>query len=130
MYSPYGEKKATMNQLKALKRIEPRILVPLTLGIMFALGDESSNPKGYIMQGRESLIVKIVVFCVLFCALFRTMDILIHRIYAAKDRSCERHCSGFFEYGYCFLVYIGRTLRNNFLFITGQNDSLTTTPSP
>lgn len=106
MYSPYGEKKATMNQLKALKRIEPRILVPLTLGIMFALGDESSNPKGYIMQGRESLIVKIVVFCVLFCALFRTMDILIHRIYAAKDRSCERHCSGFFEYGYAIKPWL------------------------
>ena len=33
-----------------LKKIEPRIVVPLVLGMMFALGDEASNPEGHIMQ--------------------------------------------------------------------------------
>lgn len=28
-----------------LKKIEPRIVVPLVLGMMFALGDEASNPE-------------------------------------------------------------------------------------
>ena len=29
-----------------LKKIEPRIVVPLVLGMMFALGDEASNREG------------------------------------------------------------------------------------
>ena len=39
-----------MNGLNMLKKIEPRIVVPLVLGMMFALGDEASNPEGHIMR--------------------------------------------------------------------------------
>ena len=37
-----------MNGLNMLKKIEPRIVVPLVLGMMFALGDEASNPAAFL----------------------------------------------------------------------------------
>ena len=58
-----------MNGIKILRKIEPRVVVPLALGVMFALGDEASNPDGFIMQNRNALIAKVVLFCVLFCIL-------------------------------------------------------------
>ena len=63
-----------------LKKIEPRIVVPLVLGMMFALGDEASNPEGHIMQIKSALCVKVLLFCVLFCVFFRFADWLIAEV--------------------------------------------------
>ena len=56
-----------MNGLNMLKKIEPRIVVPLVLGMMFALGDEASNPEGHIMQIKSALCFS-VCFSVYFFA--------------------------------------------------------------
>ena len=74
-----------MNGLNMLKKIEPRIVVPLVLGMMFALGDEASNPEGHIMQIKSALCVKVLLFCVLFCVFFRFADWLIAEVQGAKS---------------------------------------------
>ena len=40
-----------------LKKIEPRIVVPLVLGMMFALGDEASFAVGHFLQIKSALCV-------------------------------------------------------------------------
>ena len=100
-----------MNRLKALKKYELRIVVPLALGVMFALGDESSNPEGKIMQDRAALIVKALLFCVLFCVLFRAADRLIAKVREAKkDESDGARHHGFFEYGYAVKPWLKNAL--------------------
>ena len=135
-----------MNGLNMLKKIEPRIVVPLVLGMMFALGDEASNPEGHIMQIKSALCVKVLLFCVLFCVLFRFADWLIAEVQGAKREDQVEHY-GFFEYGYaikpwlknaaviavccfrmnfgCSLACIGRIPPNSCSFIMVWNDSRT-----
>lgn len=67
--------------MKKLKEIEPRIIVPLILGVMFALGDEASNPDGRILQSWSALLSKMVLFCALFCLLFHLADALLARLH-------------------------------------------------
>lgn len=100
-----------MNRLKALKKGELRIIVPLALGVMFALGDESSNPEGQIMQDRDALIVKALLFCALFCVLFRVADRLIAKVREAKkNESFEAQHHDFFEYGYTVKPWLKNAL--------------------
>ena len=94
-----------MNGLNMLKKIEPRIVVPLVLGMMFALGDEASNPEGHIMQIKSALCVKVLLFCVLFCVLFRFADWLIAEVQGAKREDQVEHY-GFFEYGYAIKPWL------------------------
>lgn len=57
-----------MNGLNMLKKIEPRIVVPLVLGMMFALGDEASNPEGHIMQIKKRVMREGAAFlCAFLC---------------------------------------------------------------
>ena len=67
--------------MKKFKEIEPRIIVPLILGVMFALGDEASNPDGRILQSWSALLSKMVLFCALFCLLFHLADVLLARLH-------------------------------------------------
>ena len=66
------------------KKIEPRILVPILLGIMFTLGDAVSNQNGSIFHSGKAIFITAILFCALFCVLFHFTD-----VYAAKLRqSC------------------------------------------
>ena len=67
--------------MKKLKKIEPRIIVPLILGVIFALGDEASNPDGRILQSWSALLSKMVLFCALFCLLFHLADALLTKLH-------------------------------------------------
>ncbi|WP_449236715.1 DUF6020 family protein [Bifidobacterium angulatum] len=90
-----------MNGMKTLRKIEPRVVVPLALGVMFALGDEASNPDGFIVQNRNALIAKAVLLCVLFCILFRFAEKLVAMMgKTLKSDTDEKERHGFFEYGY------------------------------
>ena len=89
-----------MNGMKTLRKIEPRVVVPLALGVMFALGDEASNPDGFIVQNRNALIAKAVLLCVLFCILFRFAEKLVAMMgKTLKSDTDEKERHGFFEYG-------------------------------
>lgn len=59
------------------------MLVPLILGVMFALGDEASNSDGRIFQSWSALLVKMALFCTLFCLLF-------HVTASAISKLCEK----------------------------------------
>lgn len=58
---------------------EPRIVIPITLGLMFAVGDEASNPDGTLTKNVAALCAKVLMYCALFIALFRFVDTMCSR---------------------------------------------------
>ena len=69
-----------MNKRKWYKRIEPRMLVPILLGIMFTLGDAVSNQNGSIFQSGKAIFIKAILFCALFCVCFYFAGVCVTKL--------------------------------------------------
>lgn len=65
--------------IAAKAKLEPRIVIPIVLGLMFAVGDEASNPDGTLTKNVAALCAKVFIYCALFIALFRFADVMCNR---------------------------------------------------